>query len=406
MIKVKLKRFIAMTMVFCLTILPSNAFATEINLENSSANVNKHGTVTTDAGRDTFDDETTNVWQGGSIPEEVRVNVDVASSFTITIPKEIVLNGNDGSAAYKVKCEGDIAGDQVISVVPDNSFTLYEDGGKTTPVTVTQNDTDFTYVELNDAKEYDGDLSAPKISAGNWSGSFYFNIEFKASAGPVLPAKADFKDMSWADIATVSEAGKAPEYFNVGDEKELTIGSETYHVQILGFDHDDKSDGSGKAGITVGLKEIMTTTHNMNSTATSVGGWEQSEMRTYLQDDILPTLPNDLQSVIKTVNKISDVGNNNKTTLKTIQDDLFLFSTTEVGFNPVYAVNGQGTQYEFFIDDTSRIKYLNSSATRWWLRSANSYDNNIFCDVSEDGAGCYANAGATTAQGVVFGFCI
>ena len=83
MIKVKLKRFIAMTMVFCLTILPSNAFATEIDLENSSANVNKHGTVTKDSGSDTFDDETTNIWKGGSITEEVRVNVDVASSFTI-----------------------------------------------------------------------------------------------------------------------------------------------------------------------------------------------------------------------------------------------------------------------------------------------------------------------------------
>ena len=175
MIKVKLKRFIAMTMATIMT-LSFNAFATEIDLENSSANVNKHGTVTKDSGSDTFDDETTNVWQSGEISEEVRVNVDVASSFTITIPKEIVLNGNDGSATYKVKCEGDIAGDQVICVVPDTSFTLNED-----------KNSNGTLEAGTDGKTVQGTLNAPDLTAGQWSGKFNFNIEFKEKAPVVGP---------------------------------------------------------------------------------------------------------------------------------------------------------------------------------------------------------------------------
>ena len=404
MIKVKLKRFIAMTMVFCLTILPSNAFATEIDLENSSVNVNKHGTVTKDSGSDTFDDETTNVWQNGEISEEVRVNVDVASSFTITIPKEIVLNGNDGSATYKVKCEGDIAGDQVITIVPDNSFTLYEDGGKETPVTVTQPDTDFTYQKIDAGNTYDGDLSASEISAGNWSGKFNFNIEFKANSSPTLPAKT-FNEYTWAEIAAISEAGNAASTFSVGDEKELTIGSKTYHVQILGFDHDDLSDGTGKAGITVGLKEVMTTTRVMNSTKTNVGGWRDSEMRTYLKNNVLSSLPNELQSVIKTVNKVSDVGNQDTTTLKTTEDKLFLLSTTEVGGNSYtsWDVDGQGMQYEFFTDNASRIKYLNIPE-RWWLRSTSVYGTIYFGGVDSDGS--YNGGIVNEGHGVSFAFCI
>lgn len=474
MIKVKLKRFIAMTMAFCLTILPSNAFATEIDLENSSANVNKHGTVTKDSGSDTFDDETTNVWQGGSITEEVRVNVDVASSFTITIPKEIVLNGNDGSAAYKVKCEGDIAGDQVICVVPDASFTLNEDGGKTTPVTVTQNDTDFTYVELNDAKEYEGLLSAPDISAGNWSGSFYFNINFKASGcehdyigvltkeatetekgeitytcskcgksyieSVILPVKQSFANMSWQDINTISELGIASDYFNIGDEKEITIGEyvystcehndntgksyqvnrthseTTYSIQILGFNHDDKSDGSGKAGITVGLKTCMSNTRSLQDSnyISNIGGWKKTSMREYLNNDVYINMPQEIKNIIKTVNKISDDGNRN---LITTEDKLFLFSTTEVGVNPNRSVNGQGTKYEYFTDDKAlRIKYRNSYTSYWWLRSTctvndayfNYVDNRGYINSSinnlNDGYGpsCYPYCG----HGVVFGFCI
>ena len=81
----KFKQFLAITMAFSM-VFSTNAFATEINLENSSANVNKHGTVTKDSGSDTFNDETTNVWQDGSISEEVRVNVERSSEFTITIP--------------------------------------------------------------------------------------------------------------------------------------------------------------------------------------------------------------------------------------------------------------------------------------------------------------------------------
>ena len=241
--KFKSLKIIAMSMVLVFA-MPMSAFATPIGLTNSTKS------VTTDTldkvnGTDYFADEDTNVWQDGSISEEVRVTVSKASEFEITIPKEVVLDGSTGTADYKVKAKGDIAGDQKITVTPDASFALSEVGGKAdVTATVTQPDTEYVYTDLQgEGTEYDGNISAT-LTAGEWSGKFNFNIEFKAQK---LPAKVAFNDMSWADIATVSEAGEAVNYFAVGDEKELQIGSETYHVQILDFDHDNKSDGTGKA---------------------------------------------------------------------------------------------------------------------------------------------------------------
>ena len=630
--KKKWKQFLVISMAFSM-ILCTNAFATPINLSNSTES------VTTDThnkanGTDYFDDEDTNVWQDGSITEEARVTVSRTSQFEVTIPKEVVLDGSTGTAAYKVKAKGDIAGDQKITVTPDASFTLSEAGGNANvTANVIQPNTEYNYTDLQgDGTEYDGNIAAT-LTAGEWSGKFSFNIGFKTneihihnadkeiqvqkeweliesenfsqsgnvwtviknedeydgtatakwkldlnieqniiipytasnilsgqrkwfefkiildnkeivnfnhsensdsylinldpgihyievfyywcnafisteydpniyedigtnitlspvndiikgcsedehvhtfiteitkeatctetglktyvcqncsyihctkeilatghnytseitkeatftetgikintctkcnhSYTEIIPIKEKtFNDYSWAEIAAISEAGNATSTFSVGDEKELQISDETYHVQILGFNHDDKSDGSGKAGITVCLKELMTTTNKMNSYTTNIGGWKDSEMRTYLQNDVLTSLPSDLQSVIKTVNKISDNGNKDTTTLNITEDKLFLLSFEEVGFtsaNTSYFVPGQGTKYDFFSDNASRTKkYLNKSYDAyWWLRSAYTDYSSIFFRVSLSGS--WNNGYADHTNGVVFAFCI
>ena len=63
-----------------------------------------------------------------------------------------------------------------------------------------------------------------------------------------------FAKGSWADIARISEAGEASKYFAVGDtrtENFGTYGNQT--IMILGFSHDNLADGSGKAGISIGM---------------------------------------------------------------------------------------------------------------------------------------------------------
>lgn len=64
---------------------------------------------------------------------------------------------------------------------------------------------------------------------------------------------------TWAQIAKASAADKASQLWSVGDTKDITVGSETLTLVIMGFNHDDLASG-GKAGITFGLKNLMAST--------------------------------------------------------------------------------------------------------------------------------------------------
>ena len=45
------------------------------------------------------------------------------------------------------------------------------------------------------------------------------------------------EEASWEFISEVSRAGKAQEYWYVGDTKTISIGGETYKAIIISFDH-------------------------------------------------------------------------------------------------------------------------------------------------------------------------
>lgn len=221
-----------------------------------------------------------------------------------------------------------------------------------------------------------------------------------------------FSKASWGQIAALSEGGSASKYFSVGDEKtiELTTGEEITLV-ILGFNHDDLASG-GKAGITIGMKNLLATRYAMNSSNTNAGGWDQSKMRTETMQTLLAQLPSDLRNSIKQVNKKATAGGAS-TTITTSSDKLFLFSEVEIDGTTTAGYADEGEQYEYWktIKDgtvaADRIKYLSNgggSATNWWLRSPLVSNSTHFrCIYSAGGVGNYA---ASITDGVSFGFCI
>ena len=222
--------------------------------------------------------------------------------------------------------------------------------------------------------------------------------------GISLPlAGTPLNDFTWAQIDYISENGLVSDYFNIGDTKNVTIGSATYVVEIVGFSHDDKADGSGKAGLTFGLKDCLNTTYKMNSSNTNEGGWESCALREKLRGDIWNQLPSDLRGVIKEVTKKASAGNSSST-ISSYTDTLFLFAEKEIFGGTRYSVNGEGTQYARFTTSNTRIKKLNGSATHWWLRSPRSGSSVNFCVVDVDGT--VNDNGAGAASGVAFGFCM
>ena len=224
--------------------------------------------------------------------------------------------------------------------------------------------------------------------------------------------KPTFADSDWVTIAELSENGQAQSFFSVGDEKtiELTTGEQVTLV-ILGFEHDDLTSG-GKAGMTIGMKNLLATTYRMNATATNAGGWEESEMRTSTMATLLSQLPSDLQGVIKQVNKKATAGSAS-TSITTSADKLWLLAEVEVDGTTSAGYADEGEQYEYWktVKDgtvaADRIKYLSNgsgSAYDWWLRSPAVSSSDAFRSISSAGAvsGNFANG----TRGVSFGFCV
>lgn len=221
---------------------------------------------------------------------------------------------------------------------------------------------------------------------------------------------------SWTTIGLVSDAianGADPASFNyyLGDEKIVTLSTnETVTLQILGFRHDDKSDGTGKAGITWGMKNLLATTYAMNPTSTNVNGWDGCAMRNTTLPDILATMPSDLQSVIKTVNKKATAGNIS-TVIKTSADKLFLFSQVEINNTTSNGLSGEGVQYQYWKtvkDGTLAVnyrKYLSDGAGAeqyFFTRSPHTSYSDSFYYV---GSGGFARR-VGGSFGVCFGFAV
>ena len=191
----------------------------------------------------------------------------------------------------------------------------------------------------------------------------------------------------------------------------LSTGMAAADIEIIDYEHDNLSDGSGKAALTFFCVDLPSVTHNMNNNGTNEGGWKDSDMRNFVNNELFSALPSELQSVIQPVDKLSDGGTSNMTLVST-SDKCWLASYDEVGFSfNSSVVSGQGESYStiFTSSDNSRKKYVFNTTTidRWWLRSSCSSgisDKGRFCRVTNAG-GNYGDI-ASNPYYVAFGFCI
>lgn len=210
-------------------------------------------------------------------------------------------------------------------------------------------------------------------------------------------------EWTWDEIAKASQEHVASSYFEIGDTKPFIFNGITYDAEIVGFDHDDLSDGSGKAGITLGLKNCLNTTYQMNGSGTTSGGYTGSAFYSNLKSTIYNQLPTELQKVIKSVSKKTAVGGGS-TTVASSAEALFLYSEVEVFGTVNFSASGEGSQYPKFATSDARIKTVGGVAATWWLRSPCPVYTQSFCAVNA--AGGNHNPGAATFCGIAFAFCI
>lgn len=182
----------------------------------------------------------------------------------------------------------------------------------------------------------------------------------------------------------------------------LTNGK-TLEYRIIGINHDDLADGSGKAGLTFEATNDALGEQRMNATETNTGGWEKSEIRDRLNSgDLWSILPAEIQSKAKAVKKMTDnKGDGGVGTPTATTDKVFLVSATEVYGDS----QGDGTQYEYYkFKGVSKSNHSEvSSVFGRWTRSVSQNGAGSFLYVSPYGD-C-RNVGATDADRVHPAWC-
>lgn len=113
---------------------------------------------------------------------DVLVVASQSSTFTVTIPKRITLDGSTGTADYKVTVQGDITGEEVITVAPSKTFEMVSAGKKAIIATVTQVKEAFsvaldTMEGLLEGVVTTGRVEVENLTAGEWEGICTFTIK-------------------------------------------------------------------------------------------------------------------------------------------------------------------------------------------------------------------------------------
>ena len=179
-------------------------------------------------------------------------------------------------------------------------------------------------------------VTLDKVATESVTEEYTCKLEFNAverdTLGEYIPDPVSFESDSWATIAANVKSGNTSKY-NVGDTKEVDLGELGKHtVRISNMSACESETSETACGFVVEFADIITK-QKFNSTNTNVGGWRDSELRTYVNGTIYNALPSDLQNVISTTKVISGHGKTSGETNFETQDKLYLLNAQEVWSN-------------------------------------------------------------------------
>ena len=208
----------------------------------------------------------------------------------------------------------------------------------------------------------------------------------------------DFATDSWSTIIANVKAGNGSEY-KVGSTKEVNLGTTygTHTLRVANTSTPSECSTTGfsqtACGFVLEFADIITT-HKMNDTNINKGGWPVTSMRTFVNNDIYNSLPNEIKNAIIDTTTVSGHGNTNYNNF-TSTDKLYLLAPKEIYTNfsnswdsakdltrtlDYYTAQGVTTN-----NYSGAIKKNGTSASGWWFRAANSFTPGNFLRVTSNG---------------------
>ena len=235
------------------------------------------------------------------------------------------------------------------------------------------------------ASDFTGVTVRPWVSLNNnnvqSSNGFFISIADGPAADTVL------ENNSWETIAQIAAAGKAQEYWNVGDSKVLSAGGENLVVKIMGFNHYNLAEtdsrygtpyngGSNKSAITFMATTIPSANRVWYSSNTNLPiRYGTSDIGNYVNTTLLSSFPfeTSLVPVVQVGYQGSDTtfGSTSTSSINLYADEyqVFLPGQLEVsasGYNTIAGLNTIENEFAFF---------ANGNTTAFALADGTDLDN-------------------------------
>ena len=256
----------------------------------------------------------------------------------------------------------------------------------------------------------------------------------ESSNGVTIQATVD--DYSWKDLKTIADEIAAAQddnaaldiakkYHLVDDNGNLdgtafkTVKLKDGTVSrayIAGFNHDDRADGKGKAGITFLFGGESLFKSVMVKDGGDECGWENTDLRKSLDKKVLDNLPKDLKKSIVKVNKITNnIGEtSDPSSVTTTEDSIWLPSLTELygkedlekQLNRVdnRIDSYRSDSYDVYEAEGTPYLFWHRTTETAWTRTSSAYNGSSFMTIK--GTKPYKAEMSWDKYGIYPGFCL
>ena len=211
--------------------------------------------------------------------------------------------------------------------------------------------------------------------------------DFEMGCGETHYLDLGYTTDNWAGIKRIIDAGKAADFISNGDQFTVQLSNN----ETLIYEANVNVYGSGEVDFIPTY--CLATTSKQHNSDTNVGGWNASDLRTYLNNTFFGMLPADLQAVIS--EKPVKATSGNKVNTITISNDKVWIPTEKEVFGSITysgsAESAVNNQYPIYTDASSRVRTqgANGAAVDVWLASPTISTAAGFCYVTTSGTPYY-----------------
>jgi len=169
------------------------------------------------------------------------------------------------------------------------------------------------------------------------------------------------ESLDFAKLVEAVKSGKAHELYKVHD----TVTAGGYDFEIIAFNRDKDHENGNAPTVTVMAKQLGPE-RQMHS-GPCEKGWADTELRKWLNEEFITTLPEDVTRHICTVKKETHSPGRE---LIATEDKLFIPSESELFGSAIWADYEDGARYEAFSTSENRIRIDEDGEPCWyWTRS-------------------------------------